>query len=141
MLKEHKEEKSIIFDLDKTLCSKKKLNESYMDVKPIKPMINLLNKLHDEGYFIIIESARNMVTQCNDEGRVIQNIGEDTLRWLRENNVKYDSIKFGKSYGIMYVDDKAIRPSELYKYNIDGIKKIIEEEDKFIKKMIEGEIN
>jgi hypothetical protein len=43
-------DKNIIFDLDKTLCTKKKPEETYADVKPIIPMINLLNELHDSGY-------------------------------------------------------------------------------------------
>ena len=127
-----KYKKAIIFDLDNTLCTIKKKEETYKDVKPIKPMINLLNELHDKGYYIIIETARNMVTQNNDQGKVIQNVGEDTLRWLRENNVKYDSIKFGKNYGLGYVDDKAIRPSELLKYGIEGIKDILQKENDFM---------
>jgi hypothetical protein len=78
----------------------------------------------------------DMVTQNNDEGKVIQNIGEITLKWLRENNVKYDSIKFGKNYGLFYVDDKSIRPSELYKHGISGVKEILKKEDEFINTLI-----
>jgi capsule biosynthesis phosphatase len=98
---------TLIYDLDQTLCTKKKPNETYNDVKPIKPIIDQLNKFYDLGYNIIIETARNMVTQGNDEGKVIQNVGEITLRWLREHGVKYHAIKFGKSYGHIYIDDKA----------------------------------
>ena len=125
----------IIFDLDKTLCTKKKSNETYKDVKPIKEIIDLLNKLHDEGYFIVIETARKKKKKKNDESKVIQNVGEDTLKWLRENNVKYDGIKFGKTYGEFYVDDKAIRPSELYKLGINGVKEILNEESKFMESL------
>lgn len=103
----------LIFDLDETLCTKKDINETYADVKPIPAMIKLVNELHDEGHIIIIETARNMVTQQNDIGKVIKNVGKITLEWLEKYNVKYDSIKFGKSYGDCYVDDKAIRPNEL----------------------------
>lgn len=104
---------TIIFDLDKTLCTKKKENETYMDVQPIQEMIDVVNELYDKGYEIIIETARNMVTQNNNEAKVIGNVGLVTLEWLKKYNVKYHGIKFGKTYGICYVDDKAIRPNEL----------------------------
>ncbi|MFW6008488.1 MAG: hypothetical protein ACOCP8_04400 [archaeon] len=97
----------LIYDLDKTLCTKKQPHETYADVKPIQPMIDQLNKFHDDGHTIIIQTARNMVTQKNDVGKVLQNIGEVTLNWLRKNNVKYDSIHFGKPYGDIYIDDKS----------------------------------
>ena len=131
--------KTIVFDLDNTLCLGEKINNSHENKIPNIKMIEILNQLHDEGYNIIIETARNMYTQKNDEGQVIKNVGEYTLKWLRENNVKYDSIRFGKSYGEFYVDDKAIRPSELYKYGLNGVKKIIEEENKNINKILKGE--
>ncbi len=104
---------TIIFDLDETLCTKRKPEETYLDVQPIQQMIDMLNELHDSGYEIIIETARNMVTQKNYEAKVIQNVGMMTLEWLKRNNVKYDGIKFGKTYGICYTDDKSIRPNEL----------------------------
>lgn len=117
----------LVYDLDKTLCTKKQSNETYDDVKPIQPMIDQLNKFYDEGHTIIINSARNMVTQNNDVGKVLQNVGEVTLKWLREHNVKYHSISFGKPYGSYYCDDKSIRPSELLNVkNLDDLDKIIE---------------
>lgn len=102
-----KEILTLIYDLDKTLCTKKNSGETYLDVKPIQPMIDQLNKFYDMGYNIIIQTARNMVTQNNDEGKVIKNIGEDTLKWLRIHEVKYHSILFAKPYGHIYIDDKS----------------------------------
>lgn len=104
---------TLVFDLDETLCTKKRPEESYMDVQPITDMIELVNELHDEGHTIIIETARNMVTQNNNEAKVIKNVGQDTLNWLDKHGVKYDGIKFAKTYGAAYCDDKAIRPNEI----------------------------
>lgn len=109
--------KIFVYDLDKTLCEKRKNNETYADVKPIQENIDILNKLYDEGNTIIISTARNMLTQNNDICKVIKNVGEITLKWLRENNVKYHSINFGKPYGSCYIDDKSIRPNELLELN------------------------
>lgn len=108
----------LVVDLDKTLCTKKSPNESYSDVKPINNIIDVINSLHNNGVEIIIESARNMLTQNNNEAKVIKNIGLDTLNWLKDNNICYDGIKFGKTMGTCYIDDKALRPKEFIKiYN------------------------
>jgi capsule biosynthesis phosphatase len=124
----------VVYDLDKTLCSKKQKNESYADVKPLHDNINVLNHLHDIGVEIIIDSARNMLTQNNDESKVIKNVGLDTLNWLKDNSVKYDGITFGKTMANCYVDDKALRPKELIKiynslidkYDINEFKRAID---------------
>lgn len=105
----------LVVDLDKTICTKKQSNETYLDVKPIESIIEVLNTLHNSGAEIIIESARNMLTQHNNESKVIKNVGLDTLNWLNTHNVPYDGIKFGKTMGSCYIDDKALRPKEFMK--------------------------
>ena len=98
---------TLIYDLDKTLCAKKKPHETYADVQPIQPMIDQLNRFHDEGFEIIISTARNMVTQKNHVSKVVKNVGMDTMMWLKKHNVKYDGLDWGKEYGILYIDDKS----------------------------------
>lgn len=98
---------TLIYDLDGTLCETKKEWQRYADVEPIIPMIEQLNAFYDQGFEIIICTARNMVTQNNDVSKVIKNVGEITLEWLRRHGVKYHGINFGKSYGHLYIDDKS----------------------------------
>lgn len=105
--------KTLVYDLDETLCTKKQPHESYADVKPIQPMIDQLNRFYDEGFEIIIVTARNMVTQKNHVSKVVKNVGLDTLQWLEKHGVKYHGLQFGKEYADAYIDDKAIRPNEL----------------------------
>ena len=95
--------KKIVFDLDETLCEKKKKNESYFDVKPIDEMCNAVRELKRRGYYIIISTARNMLTQNNNVGRVVMNVGQDTLNWLDKNNIPYDEIHFGKPYSDTWI--------------------------------------
>ena len=102
----------IVSDLDNTLCSLKTPEQSYLEVSPYTDVINALNDIHSNGGEVIIDTARNMVTQNNDESKAIKNIGLDTLNWLKNNNVQYDGISFGKTCGTCYVDDKALRPKE-----------------------------
>lgn len=102
----------LVVDLDKTLCTKKLPGETYVDVKPCQDIINAISNVHDSGGEVIIESARNMLTQRNDESKVIKSVGLDTLTWLNKVNMHYDGIKFGKTCGTCYIDDKALRPKE-----------------------------
>ena len=129
----------LIVDLDKTLCTKKLPDESYADVKPICDMIDAVNTLHKSGAGVIIESARNMLTQSNNEAKVIKNIGLATLKWLNDNNVEYDGIKFGKSIGSCYIDDKALRPKEFLSiYNSLEDKSNLDELGRKIKEYLEN---
>lgn len=130
---------TLVVDLDKTLCTKKKDNETYADVLPHKDLIEILNNLFIHGAEVYIESARNMLTQSNNEAKVIKNIGWTTLKWLKDNNVGYDGIKFGKTMGSCYIDDKALRPKEFIKiYNSLENKNDLEELDKKIKEYLEN---
>ena len=98
---------TLVYDLDETLCTKKKPDETYADVLPIQPMIDQLNKFYDEGHEIIISTARNMVTQNNHVSKVVQNVGLDTMLWLKKHGVKYHGIDWGKEYAAIYIDDKS----------------------------------
>ena len=106
---------TIVYDLDKTLCTKKEHDQSYLEVLPLMENVNILNELHASGAEIIIDSARNMVTQSNDESKVIKHVGLDTMNWLDIHNVQYDGLRFAKPYGHVYIDDKALRPREFKK--------------------------
>lgn len=108
----------LVVDIDKTICSKKTSEQTYSEVTPYTGIIDIINDLHSNGAEIIYETARNMLTQKNDESKVIQNVGLTTLQWLKDNNVEYDGLKFGKTCGTCYIDDKALRPGEFVKiYN------------------------
>lgn len=120
---------TLIYDLDKTLCTKKQSNETYADVKPIQPMIDQLNRFYDEGYEIIISTARNMVTQNNDISKVVQNIGLVTMEWLNKHGIKYHGLQFGKPYGHIYIDDKScLNDPEEIERRVQAIKDGTEEE-------------
>ena len=128
----------LVVDLDKTLCAKKLPGESYADVPPYQSIIRAISNVHDSGGEVIIESARNMLTQHNDESKVIKSIGLDTLTWLNKVNMHYDGIKFGKTCGTCYIDDKALRPKEFMSiYNSLKNKKDMVELNKAIESYLE----
>ena len=50
-----------------------------------------------------------MKTQKGNIGKVISNIGQITLNWLKKHNIQYDEIYFGKPWADIYIDDNAHR--------------------------------
>ena len=98
--------KTYCFDLDDTLCKTKGLN--YEDSKPIKERISFVNKLHEQGHFIIIDSARGSLTG--------QRWTEKTRKQLKKWGLKYDKLRCGHKFAAdIYVDDKALNSEEYFK--------------------------
>ena len=117
----------IIVDLDGTICPIKATGQSYADLKPLPGAIEKLNALKYDGWYIVIQTARNMATQESNLGKVIKNIGKITLDWLEEFEVPYDEIYFGKPNGQIYLDDRAWRFEGWDKLDSDSLKLIAKE--------------
>lgn len=96
-------------DLDGVICTIKKPDESYADVKPIPGVVEKLTELRNNGHTIIINTARNMKTCEHNVGKVMKNVGLITLQWLEDNKIPYDEIFFGKPNTEVYIDDRCIR--------------------------------
>ena len=108
--------KRFCFDLDSTLVTSPIVAGDYTTCKPIESVVAYLRKLHTEGHHIIIHTARRMRTHGGNVGRVIADIGELTIRQLKEFAIPYDELVFGKPYADFYIDDKAVLPYvDLYK--------------------------
>ena len=99
----------ICFDLDNTLCENKKDGEKYEDVLPKPGAIQYLNELRNNGHYIVIFTARNMLTHNNNLGKIIANQAPIVIDWLKKYNIPYDELLFGKPLADYYIDDKAIR--------------------------------
>lgn len=95
----------ICFDIDGVIF---KITNDYNNVIPIKNTIERINRLKEEGNTIILYTARKMQTYKGNIGLVNKCIAEKTLEALREHNVLYDEIYFGKPSADYYIDDKAI---------------------------------
>lgn len=113
--------KSIVFDLDDTICfpnhSETKTYEKYGLAKPNLKVISMMRGLHDNKYYIIICSARRMVTHSGDINKIVTDIGQVTIDWLAKHDVPYNELKFGKPYSnTWYVDDKAMNLTSFYKW-------------------------
>lgn len=112
--------KSIVFDLDDTICypnhDVKETHGKYRLAKPNVSLIEKMQTLKDQGYYIIISSARRMLTHNGDVGKIVADVGVVTQDWLAEYEVPYDELVFGKPYASSYyVDDKAMNINEFMK--------------------------
>jgi capsule biosynthesis phosphatase len=112
--------KRYCFDLDGVLA--KISNLPYSEREPLTQNILFLNKLYIEGNYIIIHTARRMKTHNSNIGKVVADIASETAIWLKENNVPYHELHFGKPYADFYIDDNAVRyqAGESLEYKLDS---------------------
>lgn len=88
-----------VIDIDNTICEETK---PYKECLPRNTFIYNINKLYEQGHKIILFTARR-----KSDRKV-------TMKWLRENKVKYHKLILGKPSGDKYVDDKNISIGEFY---------------------------
>lgn len=124
-------EKVIVFDIDGTICSIKKENQSYFEVKPDEEIILKIKEYHQNGFYIILYTSRQMRTYDGNLGKINIHTGKILFEWLEKYEIPFDEIYFGKPWcgkNGFYVDDKAIRPSEFKKLDYNSILRLLEEE-------------
>lgn len=113
--------KRVVFDLDDTICfpnsNEKETYEKYVLATPNQPVIDGMIKLKNDGFYIIIHTARRMVTHNGDVDLIIQDVGQVTNDWLVRHGVPFDELIFGKPYAdAYYVDDKAMNIKDFLKW-------------------------
>lgn len=101
----------IVFDIDNTICNTKGVD--YRESTPNYSMIEKLNNKYNEGYYIILQTARGTETGIDWK--------ELTEKQLKEWGVLYHKLMFQKAAGDIYIDDKACNVLN-YEPDIDGEK-------------------
>lgn len=117
----------IIVDIDDTITIHKSAKD-YSEKKPNLKLISKLREYQENGFEIILFTARNMYTHQGDLSKINKDTAPILLKWLNENEVPFDGIIYGKPWcgeGGFYVDDKAIRPSEFENLTYAEILEII----------------
>lgn len=115
----------IVFDLDHTICipnlDEPDTYERYARAKPIQSVIDNINRLSKEGYYIIIYTARRMITHQGDIEKIKADVGSVTSKWLKDHEVEYNELVFGKPYAdTYYVDDKAMDLNQFSRWMNNG---------------------
>ena len=116
---------TLVIDLDHTITIDGQ--EMYSSKKPNFKLIEKIRQYKEEGFEIIIYTARNMKTQKSDVSKVLAHVGFDTLSWLKQHEVPFDGIQFGKPFAenAFYVDDRAIRPDEFLNKSYEELMKLV----------------
>ena len=111
----------IVFDVDDTISVHE--NRDYANAKPKKDVIRKLNYMHDVlGYEIVLHTSRGMLS-CDGNIEIAESKNRCTLeKWLKENDVHYDEIIFGKPFADLYVDDRCINLDDFMKYEFCELK-------------------
>ena len=98
-------------DIDGTICTPTK-GRDYESATPYKSRIETLNKLYDEGNYIIYFTAR-AIGRFSDErypiaaAKASEVLFDLTQQQLKEWGVKYHELIMGKPHADMFIDDKA----------------------------------
>ncbi len=115
--------KRLVFDLDGTLTHDDS-SLSYADKRPRPEVVEKLREYKAAGFTIIIASSRNMRTHQSSVGLINAKTLPTMFEWLARHDIPYDEIHIGKPWcgeEGFYVDDKAIRPTELCAMSYDEI--------------------
>ena len=102
-----------VFDIDGTICDKNK-NDDYNKSYPFLERIRKVNKLYDEGNYIVFFTARGMGRHNNNPMLAIRDFYSLTQQQLQEWGVKYHQLILGKPSGDLYVDDKGIKDGDFF---------------------------
>lgn len=107
---------TLVIDIDHTICipndSATDTFEKYGKAEPIHSMIDAIRKAKESGFKIVLFTARRMATHNGNINKVIEDVGDLTKSWLKDNNVPYDELLFGKPNAVYYIDDKAMLPNQ-----------------------------
>lgn len=99
---------------------------------PNMKMINKIKELISKGINVTLYTARGMPL-TNDAEQARATRIDDLQCWLYKIGLGDIEVIFGKQWCWMegfYVDDRSIRPSEFLENDLDGIKKILSDEQK-----------
>ena len=97
----------ICFDINNVLCETDE-KKSYLKSKPIKKNIQIVNRAYNQGYIIILYTARYM-GRCNGKlSEINKKIKPLTLKQLKKWGIRYHEIYFGKPSFDLFIDDKSL---------------------------------
>lgn len=104
---------TFVIDIDDTICFT--YDRNFANSEPNQPVIDKINELYTNGWKIILFTARGAkscytLKQREDKYKII------TEKWLKEHNVLYNELVFGKMNADYYVDDKNMSIQEFLSF-------------------------
>jgi capsule biosynthesis phosphatase len=117
-------ERALVMDVDGTLCELRRPDQAYAEVQPIADVVARLREYRAQGFYIILQSSRNMRTYEGNVGLLTARTAPELIDWLARHDIPYDELHLGKPWpgrGGFYVDDRAVRPDEFCRLSYEEI--------------------
>lgn len=116
-------QKTIAFDLDDVLCSRLNGYENLGPLKydycyPIVENIEMVNSLYNEGYKIVIYTARGMTQFNGNVHEIYSKLYTKTTQQLKSWGLKYHQLIMGKIHYDILIDDKVMNSHGIDKKTI-----------------------
>jgi len=109
------------FDIDGTICTPGEGCGTcqYEGATPKKDRIEAVNKLYDEGHYIIYMTARAMGRNKTKPHAEAARVAEELLHPLTKLQLsiwgcKYHELIMGKPHADLFIDDKGINSDEFF---------------------------
>lgn len=121
--------KRIICDLDGTITLS--AHDGYENALPNLAVIARLREYHANGFEIVINTSRNVLSFAGNIGKINALTLPVILAWLEKHTVPYDEIYVGKPWcGLagFYVDDRAVRPTEFLRHSLPALHALLDAE-------------
>ena len=106
-------------DIDGTICSPT-VGRDYHKAEPWQDRIKVLNKLYDEGNYIIYFTARAMGRFSDQPHSIAAQKAKEVLfdltkQQLDDWGVKYNELIMGKPHADFFIDDKGVKDEDFFK--------------------------
>lgn len=116
-------QKTIAFDLDDVICFRSNEYENlgpekYSYCEPYYEVIDIINSLYDDGYRILIYTARGMSQFNGNIIEIYSKLYNKTNDQLKNWGLKYHQLVMGKIHYDILIDDKAINSYHINKQTI-----------------------
>ena len=124
--------KTIMIDIDATLCKAPRGDDGvykYDIAVPITETIEKTREIYNQGHQIILFTARGMKTFDGNVNEIEKFHRPILKKWLKENNVPYHDLIFGKPFYLNYylVDDRNLSINQYINNNIDDYDNILKQ--------------
>ena len=97
------------------------MGRDYHKAEPWQNRIKVLNKLYDEGHYIIYFTARAM-GRFSDQPHSVASVSAEAVLFdltkdqLDEWGCKYNELIMGKPHADLFIDDKGINCDDFFRY-------------------------
>ena len=105
-------------DIDGTICTPT-IGRDYHKAEPWQDRIKVLNKLYDDGNYIIYFTARAMGRFSDQPHTIAAQKAKEVLfdltkQQLNDWGVKYHELIMGKPHADLFIDDKGINCDDFF---------------------------